>query len=313
MSLRSMKITIVVLLLLAVSAAAPGVLRADPAGPQTQPRDVLTAAISVYATSEDAAALRFEEAAPEHTSDVVHRSAFSFSDDYAGGKLPGKQSWWPVLYSLIIPGTGELSMGYEKRGVALMVTEIVAWTGYFHNQSQGMDARDGYEAFADMNWTQQKWIDDHPEVYPALSGDTSLEELEEIGRNQSGSGSWPGYISWTGKEEDKQHYYENIGKYDWYISGWADFDPDVQLRDTALRDQYRVMREESNDQLDTANRFLYLSVAARVFSLVETTLLVRRDRKSYDEQFSRLDNHWRFQARPRGMSGAVVSLEYQFK
>jgi len=204
-------------------------------------------------------------------------------------------------------------MGYEKRGAALVVAEVVAWTGYFYNQGQGIDTRDEYEAFADLNWTQQKWIDDHADVYPALSGTTSPEELEQIGRDKSGSGSWPGYIAWTGKEEDKQHYYENIGKYDWFISGWADYDPDTQTPDTALRDQYRAMREQSNDELDKATRFIYLSVAARVFSLVETTLLVRRDRREWDAEYAQLDNYWRFHASPQGFEGAKVTMEYNFK
>jgi hypothetical protein len=285
--------------------------RAGSAVEPTEPDDAFPSTVSLYATSEEAASPSLDASAA--SGEVLRRPSFSLADAGTRGELPGKQSWWPVLYSALIPGAGELSMGYEKRGVVLIAAEVVAWTGYFINHDDGMQLRDDYEGFADVNWSQQKFIDDHPEVYPDLSGQTTLEELEEIGRSTSGDGSWPGYTPWTGKEEDKQHYYENIGKYDWFISGWADWDPDMQPRQTDLRTQYREMRMASNDKLDTANNFIYLSIAARVFSLVETTLLVRSARQNYDTQVGSLDNYWRFQARPAGSKGAVVTLEYRFK
>ena len=305
-----MRWTALVVLVPLVIGAVPCLSVAEPSVPKTEPQDVFPSAVAVYATSEDATRWGPEG---ERDVEVLRRPSVAFSDELSAAQMPERQNWWPVLYSLIIPGTGELSMGYEKRGVALMIAEVVAWTGYFRNHDQGLDLRDEYETFADANWSQPKWIDEHPDVYPALSGITSLDDLEEIGRVKGGSGDWPGYIPWVSRGEDKQHYYENIGKYDWYISGWADWDPDLQLHETALRDQYRATRQASNDNLDTANRFVYLSIAARVFSLVETTLLVRRSRNSYDEQYSQVGNHWRFQAQPEGFRGAVVSLEYRFK
>ena len=131
-----------------------------------------------------------------------------------------KQSYWPVLYSALVPGLGELTMGYEKRGIALMLLEVAAWSGYFVNHNDGLDERDEYEAFADAHWDYNKWLYDHP----CTPSDSTLESVENAGRSSSGSGDWPGYIPFVSKEDDKQHYYENLGKYDWYISGWSDWD-----------------------------------------------------------------------------------------
>lgn len=223
----------------------------------------------------------------------------------------GQRSWWPLLYSVLVPGAGEWSMGYKKRGAALIVAEAVAWTGYFIKRSDGLDKRHAYESFADANWTTQKWLADHP-LFP---GTMSIDELDRLGSQSSGSGAWPGYNPWVSKSEDKQHYYENIGKYDWYISGWSDYDPSAptQQRDTALRDQYRAMRIASNHALDTSNRFIYLSVAARVFSVVETLLIIHSSRNPAEEQARVQDNHWRIDAAAHGIDGGHLALEYHFR
>jgi hypothetical protein len=227
----------------------------------------------------------------------------------------GGKSYLPVLFSALLPGTGEIYLGYNWRGAALLTLEVLAWTGYFYYHNEGLESREAYENYADIHWDQRKWIDDHPDVYP-LTGIT-LEELEEIGRDKLGGGEWPGYIVWVSKEEDKQHYYENIGKYDWYISGWADFDPQIDdpfMMDTPLRDQYRAMRKESNDQLDDANKFIYLSLGTRVFSIVETLFLVRSsEARAADAADNHSQNHFRFRTRALGWQGAEVSLEYNFK
>lgn len=223
---------------------------------------------------------------------------------------PGsKKKYLPVLLSALVPGAGEIYMGYWKRGAVLVAAEAAAWTGYVKFHEDGLDMREQYEAFADENWSQRKWIDDHPNVYPTFQG-WSVEQLDSLGQVVSGSGSWPGYNPWVSKEEDKQHFYENIGKYDWYISGWTDYDPDTQPHDTPLRDEYRSMRRESNDDLDTANRFIFLSLAARVFSLVETTLLVRSQE---DDGVGMSQRRLRVTASPKGLRGGEVALVYSFK
>lgn len=197
------------------------------------------------------------------------------------GDAPRKHKYLPVLFSLLIPGTGEIYLGYYGRGVALVGVEILAWTGYNKYHNQGLDTRAEYEAFADAHWDYDKWIFDHRATRDLPAEERTFDNLYEIG--ETTWDDWPGYHSWHSKEEEKQNYYENIGKYDWFISGWEDWqwddvgNPDDPPRDTSLRDEYRAMRNKSNDELDDAQKFIYLSIAARVFSLVETYLLVRKE------------------------------------
>jgi hypothetical protein len=242
--------------------------------------------------------------------------SYAFQTEPVLSEAPAKQSYWPVVYSALVPGVGELTMGYEKRGIALILVDVLAWTGYFVKHDEGLDERDEYEAFADMYWDQQRFIDQHYYIYP---GTGTLEELEALGQAGSGSGSsdewWTGYIPYVSKEEDKQHYYENLGKYDWFVSGWSDYDPTLNplLAKSDQRETYRAMRAESNDDLDQANSFIWVSLAARVFSIAETAIIVHNRREDGEHSSNAFDSPVALRARPRGFDGGELALEIRFK
>jgi hypothetical protein len=267
-------------------------------------RDALPFAAASYPSSGLAARLDAGASAP-----VDDDRFLAWSEEDAS---PGAQSYLPVLYSALVPGLGEMTMGYWGRGIALAVVEVAAWSGYFVKHDDGINMRTQYEAFADAHWNYDKWIDDHPCPTVPPTGAT-LDDVEDCGKASSGSGAWPGYIPWVSKEEDKQHYYENIGKYDWYISGWSDWDPTQTpyAHQTDLRTEYRGMRQESNDALDAANSFVWVSLAARTFSIVETAIIVHNRREGTGAGGKPAPVSLR--ARPRGYDGGEVALEVRFK
>jgi hypothetical protein len=288
--------------------------------PSESPGDAIPQRAATFRTSGEVTSRLVSEvvrSAPQRPETVLRRPSLATGAGSAldGEPSPAKRKYLPIFLSVLVPGAGEMYMGYWKRGVALMAIEAGAWSGYVYKHRQGLDTREEYEAYADAHWTIRKFIDDHALVYPLP--DATLEYLEELGQATSGSGAWPGYSPWVSKEEDKQHYYENIGKYDWYVSGWDDYVPGTRPEDLSPgellsrhREDYRDMRHESNNQLDTANRFIYLSIATRVFSLVQTTLLVTR---SSSDDMARTDNHWILHARSRGRAAGELALEYWFK
>ncbi len=266
--------------------------------------DALPSGLAVYANRDAAAVPAFAQAAHD----------YYFQTEPAASAAGKPQSYWPVLYSTLLPGLGELTMGYEKRGIALMVVEVAAWAGYFTYHTDGLDMRDEYEAYADVHWSETKFVDDH--LCPTLppTGRT-LEMLEECGQAVSGSGGdwWLGYVPWVSKEEDKQHYYENIGKYDWFASGWDDWIPNSTSPVTPHRTEYRAMREDSNDALDNANSCIWVSLAARVFSIAETAIIVRNRRQEGAHSSVRTETPVALRARPRGFDGGELALEVRFK
>ncbi len=290
---------------LVLCAGALADVRADV--PVSLSHDALPSSLASYQSVAAASGSPSFAAAAEHE--------YYFQAEPAAAPASKPQSYWPVLYSTLIPGLGELTMGYEKRGIALMLVEAAAWTGYITNHEDGLDEREAYEAYADQYWTQRKFIDDHPLVYPLP--DQTQDYLEEQGQAVSGSGGdwWTGYIPWVSKEEDKQHYYENIGKYDWFVSGWSDYDPtlDPPLAQSDQREQYRAMRATSNESLDDANAFIWVSVAARVFSVVETAIIVHNRREDSGQASVGHEAPFSLRARPRGFQGGELALEVRFK
>ena len=233
--------------------------------------------------------------------------AYGFDDGDGGG---GGLKWLPVGLSLLVPGTGEIYLGYYWRGAALVTLEVLAWAGYIKWTQEGDDLETEYRAFADEHWAESKWIDDHNAWgHVGDTGPRTFARLDSIGRDFSYDG-WPGYHSHTFKYENQINYYENIGKYDWFISGWSDWDPLLNPMETALRTEYKAMRKESDDKHDDAQKFIYLSLALRAFSVIETAILVNKDDKS--EQAARPVQELRFKAKAKGLGGGELALEYKF-
>jgi len=66
-----------------------------------------------------------------------------------------------MLYSAILPGSGEYSMGYTNRAYLFLGIEaLVIGTWYMFNQ-KGVDTQDEYRAFADKHWNLLRWFADY--------------------------------------------------------------------------------------------------------------------------------------------------------
>jgi len=291
---------------------------ASPAPSDAPPRavaesDVLPLGLTAYPSTEAAAVVALDDdtAGPRASfqlSTPESGSSRFFSSD-AGAS--SKHRYLPVLMSLLVPGTGEIYTGYYWRGAVLLAAEITAWTGYAYYHDQGMEGRAEYERFADEHWDYDKWIFDHPATQDLPEEDRTFEALDSIGQNEW-TDQWPGYHTYFPKEEEKQNYYETIGKYDWFISGWGDWDPnaDPWAHDTDLRTEYRAMRNESNDQFDKADDFIYLSIAARVVSLVEMVMITRRDSEKPPESTGQ---GFSLRAHATGIASGEIALVYRFR
>ena len=92
---------------------------------------------------------------------------------------------------------------------------------------------------------------------------------------------------WVSKEDDRREYYENLGKWDQFVFGWDDFedprdfldDPTINIanlkdpRTSQNRETYRALRKDANDDYAKSDRFIYLNIAFRVFSVLQVAYL----------------------------------------
>jgi len=220
---------------------------------------------------------------------TLHRAAATPQSDIGGGGYSGETFGGrtgsvakPLLLSMLVPGLGEATMGY-KRGYLMMAMDVASWIGVKHYHDLGHQKREDYYVFLDANWSEQRLetaFGTSGEAGTYFYGDT-MDEPDN-------------YLTlslWVSREEDEREYYENAGKWDQFVFGWSDFaDPrswpeyagqwelipgDVlkNTRVSSLRETYRGMRLDSNDQFDHRDTLIYLNMFTRIFSMFQVAYL----------------------------------------
>ena len=224
-----------------------------------------------------------------------------------GMKRPGRA----LIYSAFIPGTGELYVGAEKRGIAFLAVEAAAWTWYFTQHSSGKDKEDEYMSFADDNWKEMVYLD----WYDARKGDND-PDFERIFTHHL-----PGQ-----KDDD---YYEMIGKYDQFSYGWlgnpndylpGDYAPNDSLLGytfdkttyhicrgedavaTTNRDKYANMRDDANKLLKRATWGISAALFNHVISAVDAALAA----KSYNKALLQEANYPQLRMEMDQYAGEVI-------
>ena len=194
-----------------------------------------------------------------------------------------------MLASAVLPGAGEALLGY-KRGYLMMALDIFAWTRFFHYANEGDDLSDAYYAFADAHYSDELLVRGYQPgdlderngegaiYFPDVGTIADISELHQL----------PLYVT---KEEDRREYYENLGKWDQFIFGWDDYvrasvahpeygyEPTRTISDlrqpwvSVNRETYRDMRIAANDAYKKRDRWLYVNIGLRVFSVLQTAWL----------------------------------------
>ncbi len=221
-------------------------------------------------------------------------------DEIGGGGVPdlqdeslgekSRKGALPVLFSLVLPGSGEAYMGY-KRGYFMMAADILAWTQVIKNHNDGGDKRDEYYAYADAHYRDDLLVEGYQPgstdiersgegaiYFPGVDPIFSTDDLHNL----------PLYVT---KAEDRREYYENLGKWDQFIFGWDDYTrasidyPDIGYTPTLTRadlqqpwvsqhrEIYRQMRDESNKSFKSRDRWLYVNIGLRIFSVLQSAYL----------------------------------------
>lgn len=166
-----------------------------------------------------------------------------------------------LLFSLIVPGSGEVYAKSWLKGLVFFSIEVGSWVAYSNYHKEGKDLENQYIAYADEHWLPDQWN----------SWWNSLPESERAV-----------YAHHQLPDTKTQQYYEMIGKYMKYNAGWDDVDyqPGIVETDTSQKSLfYMDLRGQSNDKLKLATTFTAIALANHVFSAMDAAWTVNRFNK----------------------------------
>jgi hypothetical protein len=176
------------------------------------------------------------------------------------------------LYSLMLPGAGQLYTNSKLKAAFFLGIEVFSWYQYYTSYTDGQDLEDEYEAFAKSYWDvsrYQAWL---VEVKGVISDDSAY----------TGSDGFDSTFTHHLPQNMTQQYYEMIGKYDQFLFGWKDTDYATGDNVSDARQSYLDMRAESNSKFDTARNYAIVSIANRIISGFEAAFAARRLNKKTD-------------------------------
>ncbi len=184
---------------------------------------------------------------------------------FALDDLPDKKS--PVLagvMSAVLPGSGELYVGEYLKAAIFFAVEAALITVAVINNNEGDKLTAEFETFADEHWSVVDYANNLL-LHPGIPEDCNIENLINPDENLP---PWERIEDWDALNHcekgethrlpnyGEQQYYELIGKYPQYSSGWDTFDSDNDgFYDVPqiLKD-YAVMRGNANDAYNVASK-----------------------------------------------------------
>jgi hypothetical protein len=173
-----------------------------------------------------------------------------------------KSPWLGALFSLILPGAGEVyAESYLKAGIFFVVEAAVVTTAIVYN-NKGIKATDEFEHFADnvtdnTGWSAVRyaeWLNQNYQGNIPINPDESLPAWERVNFDDihEVEAQYP-ELSHQLAYHGEQQYYEMIGKYHQFRAGWADYTPDLGFNVSPLFHEYTGMRATANNYFSTAS------------------------------------------------------------
>ncbi len=117
-----------------------------------------------------------------------------------------------LLFSAVVPGSGQIYSRSYLKGLAFLVIEAAALAGHFRSNSEGNRLEVQFEADANALWDENAYWNWMGEICGGSCN--NMDDLRSFERAN---------FSHFLPEEKNQPYYENIGKYNQFVIGWEDF------------------------------------------------------------------------------------------
>jgi len=221
---------------------------------------------------------------------LTHASYLAYQSDSVEKKeiidvygFKGKSSKRAFVYSLIVPGSGEFYAGSKIKAALFFGLDVTLWALYFNYHGKGKDEEKRYKAFADEHWSEDGYILWLLNSVYTTNPDVNFENVCDTFPYKDLENKWT-YFSHRLPGEKTQQYYEMIGKYEQFGSGWEDYwyDPNK------YRDPYLNMRRISNDWLNKAKYSAMFSLANHILSAFDAAIAVKKYNKK-GERFSQIE------------------------
>ncbi len=237
------------------------------------------------------------------------------ADETAPPALTGKKNIGrAVMFSLVVPGTGQIYSGSWLRALPWLAIEVAGWAMFSTYHAQGNDKTSEFEAFAGP-WQNKDSTAGHFNLDAYLVREYQVASNAQWSSNPyvspNGFDDWitetwierqdhlPAPYTHDVLTDDVQQYYEMIGKYyEQFGYGWNDtYDHSVPLNgsapetiwgvsgddvatvkfdgQSAMFYLYRDMRGEANDLLEKGNTMMEIVLVNHVLSALDAAFAAR--------------------------------------
>lgn len=226
--------------------------------------------------------LRIDLFSQDHLSKGISIPQVGGPPQYASGSsIAGKKSpWLAAGMSAGIPGLGEFYSESYLKSVIFLGAEVASWIIYGVYTNKGNDHTDEYEGFANVHWSvvdYALWLNQYKNCSIVVDPNTNLAPFQRVdwGQLNSCERTVEGF-SHTLPPYGTQQYFELIGKYAQYTTGWDDADPSIDYARPENLDRvsprfrfYRDMRGEANDFFNIASTAVGVVVANHILSALD--------------------------------------------
>ncbi|MDZ7270582.1 MAG: hypothetical protein ONB17_03105 [candidate division KSB1 bacterium] len=169
-----------------------------------------------------------------------------------------------AVASGVVPGAGQLYAGSYWKALGFLVAEVTSWTLYAHWDKEGDRIKTQFRQFADTHWREEEYW-----AWIALESGRPLTDMAALREWERE------HFSHFLHEQKDQQYYEMIGKYDQFNIGWDDTNT-PRGRDSARRDYYETLRDNSNKAYKKAAACQMVALANHGLSALDAAWTVSR-------------------------------------
>lgn len=198
----------------------------------------------------------------------------------------------PYLYSLLLPGMGQLSMGEKGHAIPFFIAEGLIWTSYIYWQVAGNLREDDYIEQAQRN--AGVGVSDAEDDYWSI-----------VGQYSRSSGEGPDSYEEDLRRDAREIYPSDPAAQDAYVAeNLPTGDQAWEWSTEDLRSQYRDTRESSNTAFHRAKYSFAAALVNRVVSVIDVRLLRRNQQK--EARTGELKPEYRIHADALDGGGRVV-------